>query len=320
MTGSFERRPDCGERRGGFQHFGPIALLLAAATATQACAGSGSFDGYGPSRASGQSIQVDAGSHGSRTGMLPSGWLASLPSGAVVLASGQDREVVLPDWSLRESLDLYDPGARPGAPVIDYDPETGHLWYSDAHASIRSVDLATGASGRDFASFSDTAIRGCGVTANGRLFTVDPARRLLYAPMLTGQVLAYDLDNGDVRGSLEAGVFGDMALGRYRALAVDPGGMLWALDERGSAKEIDPERRVATGRAVAAAARELSIDAGRGLLILHEAEGLRAVSLDDLQPATLDLPLAAERAEFVRAVIATPGSPGSSPAEKRVTW
>ncbi len=233
---------------------------------------------------------VVGGDLGGRTGRAPAAWLLSLEDGSVLRQDPKARQEVLAPWGRREPEDFSNPGVVLQAPVIDYDPLARILWYSDSHESIRSVRLADGESGPAFVGFADTAIQGCGVTSNGRLFAIDPIRRLLYAPMLTGQVLAYDLETQDVRAHIPMSTFDDLILGRYRTLAVDPGAMLWALDEHGNAREYDPERAVATGRMIEADAVGLAVDAGRGLLLLREVEEVRAVSLETLEAVEASVP------------------------------
>jgi hypothetical protein len=225
-----------------------------------------------------------------RTGRAPAAWLLSREDGSVVHQAAENSHEVLEPWGRREPADFANPGIELQAPVIDYDPVAQVLWYSDSHESIRSIRIADGEPGPTFSSFSDTAIQGCGVSTNGRLFAVDPTRRLLYAPMLTGQVLAYDLDTKDVRAYMPMSAFNDLILGRYRTLAIDPGAMMWALDEHGVAHEYDPERAVATGRIVDAHATDLAIDVGRGVLLLREEDGVRAVALDTLAEVAVAVP------------------------------
>lgn len=225
-----------------------------------------------------------------RTGRAPAAWLVARADGSVVRVSGGTSTTVLASWAERRPSITVEPGVKLGAPVIDVDPLRRRLWHSDTHAGIASIDLESGASGPSLTSFTDTAIPGCGVTASGREFAVDPLRRVLYAPMLTGLVLAYDLDTLDVRGGIPAAAFTDLALGRYRELAVDPGGELWVLDAAGNAHAYDPDRAVATGRAVPARATDIAIDAGRGLLLLREGAAMRAVSLATLESVDVDVP------------------------------
>jgi hypothetical protein len=225
-----------------------------------------------------------------RSGRAPAAWLLSQDDGSVVRREAGAKRELLPAWGRREPADFSNPGIELQAPVIDYDPVAQMLWYSDSHESIRSLRLSDGRPGPVFTGFADTAIQGCGVSSNGRLFAVDPTRRLLYAPMLTGQVLAYDLDTKDVRAYIPMSAFNDLILGRYRTIAVDPGAMLWSLDEYGVAHEYDPERAIATGRVVPAKADDLAIDVGRGLLLLREEGRLRAVALDTLADVAVDVP------------------------------
>ena len=262
-----------------------VVLLLLLATA--ACGGTES--GGLPVGAAKEAV-VDSTRTPARSGQAPAAWLLSREDGSVRQQGGEAEREVLAPWGRREPADFSNPGVELKAPVIDYDPVARLLWYSDSHESIRSVRLSDGRPGPTFNGFADTAIQGCGVSSNGRLFAVDPARRLLYAPMLTGQVLAYDLDTKDVRAYLPMSAFNDLILGRYRTLAVDPGGMLWALNEHGAAHEYDPERAVATGRVVAAHATDLAIDVGRGVLLLREEDGVRAVALDTLAEVAVAVP------------------------------
>lgn len=225
-----------------------------------------------------------------RTGLAPDAWLVARHDGSVRRIGPDGEREVLPGWGGRAPEDPVNPGTTLGAPTIGYDPVGGVLWYSDTHESIRSIGTDDGMPGVVLDGFADTAIPGCGVASRGRAFAVDPARRVLYVPMLTGQVLAYDLATRDVRAAIPAEAFGAPVLGRYRLLAVDPGGALWALDATGGAFELDPERGHPTGRAIAARADALAIEPGRGLLVLREPTGVRHVSLRTLRTVVVDAP------------------------------
>ncbi|MEO8084818.1 MAG: hypothetical protein ABI780_13425 [Ardenticatenales bacterium] len=253
-----------------------------------------------------------------RTGRAPSAWLVARTDGAVErLDADGTSATVLASWAGRRPAGAVDPSEKLGAPVIAIDPLARRLWHSDTHAGIASIDLDTGAPGPSLTNFTDTAIPGCGVSASGREFAVDPLRRVLYAPMLTGLVLAYDLDTLDVRGSIPAAAFTDLALGRYRMLAVDPGGELWVLDAAGNAHAYDPDRAVATGRVVAAAATDLAVDAGRGLLLLREGAAVRAVSLATLGAVDIVVPTVG-RGE--QAVPVADVEAGGGPSTTRAGW
>jgi protein SCO1/2 len=243
--------------------------------------------------------QAPLGPAPERSGLPPSAWLVSREDGAVLRQSEGGDQLLLPSWDERQPADPINPGQVLGAPTVAFDPASGRLWHSDTHSSIRSIQVDSGMPGPALDGFSDTAIPGCGLGSEGRAFSIDPIRRRLYAPLLTGQVLIYDLDGLEVRGSLPAAAFGDLLLGRYRITAADPGGALWALDAEGNALELDPERGLPTGRRVSAQAEALRIDAGRGLLLLDGPAGSRALRLDSLREQVWTAPpiAGAERAQ-----------------------
>ena len=240
-----------------------------------------------------------------RSAQAPTGWLQARDDGSVwhmpsnqefsddTNSSGLDDmagEEILAAWSRREPLDPVNSFAELGAPTIAYDPVADRLWYSDSHNSIRSVSMLDGEPGPSFESFADTAFPGCGVASNGRIFAIDPARRLLFAPSLTGQVLAYDLDTHDVRGNVPAAAFGEPLMGSYRIVAIDPGASMWAIATNGDVVEYDLATTTKTGRVITAAATGLTIDADRGLLLMSEVTGMRAVSLLTLRDVDAGLP------------------------------
>ena len=208
---------------------------------------------------------------------------------------------VLPSWSEQPPPAGESGGGTLSARDVAYDPVTHLLWYAETHDAIHSIDLQTGSAGPSMGGFADVGVVGCSVVGNARAIVLDLKRRHLIVPELTGAVLIYEAGTLKLVGGLGPAVFGDVVLGGFRHMAVDPStGNLWWAAANGDLVEYDLDRNARTGRVITTAAapgargnafRSLQIDPSRNLLIYQESgDRLQAVDLDTLAPVPFAVP------------------------------
>ena len=185
-----------------------------------------------------------------------------------------------------------------GATQLGWDARRGLLWYSDTHAGLRSLDLATGEPGPSIVGFADAALVGCATVSDGRPFAIDVGRRRIYVPVGTGGMLVYDADNLALVSTVPAtAIEGESGL--LPPVAVDPSsGAIWYAARNGSIVEIDTRSMRPTGRRIAYGASPHDIralTAGSGALNVLSVDGhVRTIDLRTLTTRAETRPLEAQ--------------------------
>ncbi|MEZ4503558.1 MAG: hypothetical protein R3C39_13100 [Dehalococcoidia bacterium] len=144
-------------------------------------------------------------------------------------------------WGSSPEPELVVAGLLPPSTAREFalDATSGLLWYSENHARIESIDIATREPGPSLGGFSDVGLVGCAVSGRPRTIAIDEGRRLLLVPQLTGGVLEYRLDDLGLEDVVSASMFGEATLGAFRRIAVAPDGYLWFVSADGSLVEVD---------------------------------------------------------------------------------